>query len=809
MNFRVLRVLFFMGFLFFAPGVWSQTPQVNPVSVDVNQMSDEQIKKMLAEMEKRGLGIEEVIALARAKGATQQQIDQMRRRIEALKWSSRGDSTFMKGIEEEELLAKEGEFSQKAEFELEDEEERMNIFGFQFFNTENLSFVPNVNVPVSDNYALGNGDEVVINVYGASQQTYALQVERNGMIQIPDLGPVHVGGLPFKEVESRIQKRLVSIYNGMQGEHPNTFAEISLGQLKGINVNVIGEVHVPGTYTLPATASAFNALYLAGGPNSTGSFRRIDVIRDGVVYRSVDVYSYLIDGLTDANVQLRDMDVVLVRPYGLRVSVGGEFKRQGVFEAKEGEKVSDLIRYAGGFAEKAYTHRVDLYRNNTRTLSFKDVVADDFDKVVLQNGDSLVAGLIADRFENRVSVEGAVYRPGNYELNDGGLLSDLLKRAEGVKEEAFLERGVITRKKKDMSMETISFSVKDVLAGRADVKLHQEDRVQISSIFEMREARTVEVFGEVQYQGTYAFSEHMLLKDLIFQAGGFKEKADVGGIEVARRLSYDEASQLGSLLLHTYQFSVDRDLKLADEDANFELMPFDHVYIRQAPGFRPQGTVMLEGEVKYAGVYGITRKQERLSEVIKRAGWVTPEAYVRGASLRRKVELSEAEYEARVELAKRDTTLNEEDVKKIDYTVVGIQLDEILQQPGGDKDIFVEDGDQILIPSRMQTVKVSGAVLSPVALTCRKGLRLKNYINQSGGFADDAKKSKTYVLYSNGTTSATKGVLFWRKYPKIEPGCEIIVPAKPEVDKAAAASKWLALATTFTSLVTAVAIAFK
>ncbi|MFA8434233.1 MAG: SLBB domain-containing protein [Marinifilaceae bacterium] len=807
MKFRVLRVLFFVGFILFAPRVWSQNPQVNPASVDVNQMSDEQIKKMLAEMEKRGLGVEEAIALARAKGATQQQIDQMRRRIEALKWSSRGDSTLMKGIEEEELLNKEEEFSQKAEFELEEEEEELNVFGFQFFNTENLSFAPNVNVPVSDNYALGNGDEVVINVYGASQQTYTLQVERNGMIQIPDLGPVHVGGLPFKEVVSRIQKRLVSIYNGMQGEHPNTFAEVSLGQLKGINVNVIGEVYVPGTYTLPATASAFNALYLAGGPNSTGSFRRIDVIRDGVIYRSIDVYSYLIDGITDDNVQLRDMDVVLVRPYGLRVSVGGEFKRQGVYEAKEGEKVSDLIRYAGGFAEKAYTHRVDLYRNNSRTLSFKDVVADDFDRVVLQSGDSLVAGVIADRFDNRVSVEGAVYRPGDYELNDGGLLSDLLDRAEGVKEEAFLERGVITRKKKDMSMETISFSVKDVLAGKADVELQREDRVQISSIFEMREARTVEVFGEVQFQGTYAFSEHMLLKDLIFQAGGFKENADVSGIEVARRLSYDEASQLGSQLLHTYQFSVDRDLKLADEDANFELMPFDHVYIRQAPGFRPQGTVMLEGEVKYAGVYGITRKQERLSEVIKRAGWVTPEAYVRGASLRRKVELSEAEYEARVELAKRDTTLDEEDVKKIDYTVVGIQLDEILQQPGGDKDIFVEDGDQILIPSRMQTVKVSGAVLSPVALTCRKGLRLKNYIYQSGGFADDAKKSKTYVLYANGTTSATKGVLFWRKYPRIEPGCEIIVPAKPEVDKAAAATRWMAFASTLASLITAVAVA--
>ena len=781
----------------------SQSTNVNPASVNVEALSDAQIEKLISEMEKNGMSLEEAMALARARGASQLQIDQMVKKINEYKSGKRNGKVKVDELEEETVP--EEEFSEKVEFEAT--EKNKGVFGFQFFNSENLSFEPTMDVPVSESYSLGIGDEVNIAVYGASQQNYQLTVQKNGAVTIPDLGPVHVYGISFLEAEKKIKNRLVSIYNGMGGDRPNTFAEVSMGSLKGVKVNVIGEVNSPGTYSLPATASAFNALYLAGGPNENGSFRAIDVLRDGKLVCSVDVYAYLIDGKTQNNIQLRDQDVVLVRPYAKRVKVAGEFKRTGLFEAQKEETVADLLRFAGGFTDKAYTHRLELYRNNTRTLSFKGVSSDQYNQVQLMNGDSLVAGMLTERFENRVSIDGAVYRPGNYELTEGLQLSELIKKAEGLREEAFMERGVITRKLEDMSLKAVSFSVRDVVNGTIDFELQKEDRVQISSIFDMREARTVEIIGEVQFSGTYAWAENLRIGDLIFQAGGFKEEAEVAGIEVSRVLDYTETSELTKSLLHTFQFSLNRNLKLNPQDEAFLLQPFDKVYVRRAPGYRPQGFATIQGEVKYAGDFGITRKDEKISDIIRRAGGITPEAYVKGASLRRRIELSEAEYQAKLAIAAQDSTMTGEEIEKVSYQIVGIDLTAILANPGAVGNLQVQAGDQILVPSKLETVMVSGSVLSPVAHTFTQKKKLKDYVSGSGGFAERAKKGKVYVLYANGTTQATKCGLFGRRFPKVEPGCEIIVPEKPEVDKAGQASKWLAIASTFATLITAIAVA--
>ncbi|MGQ1909297.1 SLBB domain-containing protein [Marinifilum sp. RC60d5] len=794
-----------MGFLVVVCiGVSAQSTSINPATVDVKSLSDAQIKKVIDEMDKNGMSLEEAMTMARARGASQVQIDQLTQRIRAYQLTQQSNNVMFSAESDSSDYLQE-QFSDKVEFEAT--EKTKKIFGFQFFNSENLSFAPNVNVPVSDSYALGVGDEVNISVYGASQQNYLLRVQKNGALQIPDLGPVNVYGLSFKEAKEKIKSRLVSIYNGMQGANANTFADVSLGALQGVKVNVIGEVNVPGTYSLPATASVFNALYLAGGPNENGSFRRIDVVRDGKVINSVDVYAYLIDGETQANIQLRDQDVVLVRPYLNRIKLGGEFKRVGLFEAKDQENVTDMIRYAGGFTDKAYTHRLEMYRNNGRTLSFTGLDSDEYQTKVLINGDSIYAGEIVERFANRISIEGAVYRPGNYELTEGMSLSKLLEKAEGLREEAFLERGVITRKKSDMSLESISFSPRKVLSGTEDVELHREDKVLISSIFEMREARTVEIVGEVQFSGTYAWAENLTVSDLVFQAGGFKEGAEVTGVEVSRVLNYKETADLSKSLLHTFQLGVDRNLKLNAEDAAFILKPFDKVYVRRAPGYREQGTVSVQGEVKYAGEYGVTKKDEKISDVINRAGGLTLEAYVKGASLRRRIELSEAEYQAKLAIAAQDTTMNPGEVEKVKYQVVGLNLVEIMKNPGGVEDLQLLAGDQLLIPSKLETVMVSGSVLNPVAHTFMKRKNAKDYIMNSGGFALRAKKGKVYVLYANGTTAATKSGLFGRRFPKVEPGCEIIVPEKPEVDKATQASKWLAIASTFATLITAIAVA--
>ncbi|MGZ2369835.1 SLBB domain-containing protein [Ancylomarina sp. YFZ004] len=782
---------------------------INPATVNVAKLKDDQIRKIVDEMDKKGLGIEEAIMMARAKGASETQISQLRQRIEALRWSSRGDSTQLKKLDGEAELESLNELSPKAGLDEDIKKDLSKIFGFHFFNSDKLTFAPSINVPISDSYTLGLGDELVINIYGASQQIYNLQVQSNGSVYITDLGPVQVAGLTFVKAQNKIKNRLMSIYSGLKGDKPNTFVDVSAGQLKAVTVNVIGEVMAPGTFTLPATASAFNALYLAGGPNEKGSFRQIEVIRDGNIISTIDVYAYLIDGKTLENVQLRDQDVIMVRPYLNRVKVAGEFKREGWFEATKDESLADMLRYAGGFSENAYTHRVELYRNNTRTMTFKDVAIQDFVSTTLMNGDSIVAGIVIDRFENMVSVEGAVYRPGNYEMTEGLMLSQLIDRAEGAREEAYMERGVIIRKKKDYTFESLSFSLRDVLNGEIDIALKKNDKIQISSIFDMREARTIEIVGEVQFPGTYAYAENLKLADLIYMAGGFLEQAEVSAVEVSRILNTKEIESLTKKLSHSFQFPVDRQLKMADDDAAFILESFDRIYVRRAPGYRPQAVVKVQGEVAYAGDFGLTFKGEKISDVIRRAGGVTPEAFVEGASLRRKHEMNDAEYDAKMALIRQDTTMVDTIVKRITYQVVGIDLVKILEKTGGVEDLLMKDGDQLLVPEQMQTVKVSGAVLSPVALTFMDNKSLRKYIRSSGGFAESAKKSKVYVLYANGTAESTRGSIFGRRYPKVTPGCEIIVPEKPQVDKTAQAGKWLGITSAVVSMFTAISIALR
>lgn len=804
-NTYIISLLLFV-FAFFALGrdCFSQK-NIDPSSVNVSALTDAQVKKIVDQMEKNGMSLEQAISMARMRGASQSQIDQMVQKIKDYKRKKQFGEDEEMPVDSLSVDQFGDEFSEKKEFL--PEEKNKKIFGFHFFNSEKLNFTPNINVPVSDSYSLGIDDQLLISIYGASQKTYSLNVEKDGCIHIPDLGPVSVYGIPFEKVKENIKQRLIAIYNGMQGENPNTFASVNIGRLKGIKVNVIGDVNVPGTYTVPATSSVFNVLYLAGGPNKNGTFRNIQVIRNDKIVSVVDVYEYLIDGKTQSNIQLRNQDIILINPYLNRIAIEGEFKRSGLFEAKNNETVEDLIRYAGGFKEKAYTNRLDLYRNNSRTKSFLSVSKKDYTKQLVANGDSLVAGEIVDRFENRVVISGAVYRPGNYELKEGMKLSDLIKDAEGIRDDAFMERGVLTRKKDDLSLESISFSLKKVMLGQEDYTLKREDQVQISSIFDIKEARTVEVLGEVQFPGTYAWAENLKIADLIFKAGGFKESAEVANVEVSRVLDYNEISKLSKNLLHTYQAGVDRNLKVKADDENFMLMPFDKVYIRRSPGYREQQTVTIQGEVKFAGAYGITRKNEKLSDIVKRSGGLTPEAYLKGASLRRRIKLSEAEYQAKLALVSQDSTMSMDDIKKDFYQVVGIDLVAAMENPGCNEDLQVMGDDQILVPSKLETVTVSGAVLNPVSLTYTKNMSLKQYIRMSGGFSNVAKRGNTYVVYANGTSQATRGGLFGRRYPKIEPGCQVVVPKKPQIDRAAMASTWMAIASTFASLITAIAIA--
>lgn len=765
----------------------------NNKTESVKDIPQSQIDKLVQKMKEQGVSKEEAVAIARAKGANDAQIDQLLKRIEQAQSTS---STAP--VKSAAVIKNNVTFSKKEQVEAS--KAVTQTFGFRFFNTKNLNFASNLNTPLSDDYVIGVGDNIQINVYGASQQDYALQVNKNRAIKIPNIGPVYIGGLPLSEAKRLIKSRLSAIYNGMKGNYPNTFVSINVGDISGINVNVIGEANRPGTYTLPATATVFNALYLAGGPGANGSFRNISVVRDGNVISNVDVYDYLIKGDTRGNIQLRNNDVILVKPYLQRVFVEGAFKRQGIFEAKPGETVADIIRYVGGFTANAYNKQISLTRNNSRTLSFMTIASNDFESTPILNGDQIESGKVLELYENRVSISGAVYRPGNYELTDQLTLKKLIEKAEGLKDDAFLERGIITRKLDNLELQTLSFSVRDVLSEKENLLLKKEDKILISSIFDMREKRTVEIVGAVQSAGTFAYAENMTVADLIFMAGGFKEKAAISNIEIARRLNYTEAQDYSDKLIHTYSISVNRDLTLDEKDAQMILMPFDYVYVRNAPGYNQgQGTVSVTGEVKYAGSYGIMKKQERISDLIERAGGFTPEAYPAGVSLKRKEVLTDAQYKSRIQIAQQDPSMSISNVSKINYEIVAINLQGIMSEKGNNNDLILKDGDILVVPAKMQTVSVKGAVLNPVAITYDKKLTARDYINLSGGFANNAKKNKVYVVYPNGEAHATRGFIF-KSSPKVVPGAEIIVPEKPEIDRAAQAQRWIGMGSGLTGI---------
>lgn len=795
---RKLTLIIAVIFCFLAP-VGSLQAQ-NPASVDVNKLSDQQIQQIVNEVNSRGLSIDEAAQMAQMKGATTIQIEQLKRRIQELNFS-KGNSIANPASQNVQTsnFSREA-FSEKAVIKATPEVKK--IFGFQLFNSENLTFEPPVNIPTPQNYILGIDDELTVSIWGASQQNYQLRIETNGAVNIPDIGPVYVAGMEFSKAKELIKRRLISIYQGMDGAAPNTYAEVSISNLRSIKVNVIGEVMAPGTYTLPSTASAFNALYLSGGPNENGSFRNIQILRDNKLIKTIDVYDYLINANTQGNIQLREQDVIYIPTYKKRVEATGAFKRTGIFELTEKEKLSDLIRYVGGFTDEAFKSQLSLTRFTDSEKKVIDIAQASYDSFVPSNGDVLVASGIIDRYENRVTISGAVFRPGTYELTEGFTLAGLIKKAQGVKENYFSNRGLIVRLQNNLAPMTLSFNVDEILEGSKDIQLQREDQVIIQDIFSMRQKRTVHILGEIQNPGEFDFSDKMTLKDLIFKAGGFTEAASESFIELARRHNYAEANQMNDELVKLFQFNIDRDLKLDNNADTFHLQAFDYVYVRKAPSYYEQRTVTISGEVKYPGPYSIGTKRERISDLIYRAGGLTPNAFVKGARMKR----ANQQAMERLEVLRNNQpdSLITKAEKQIQSDHLELRLEDIMKAPGSAFDYVLKDGDQIIIPEVAQEVRISGEILNPIGLAYQEGKSLKYYINRSGGFSEKAYKRKTFVIYSDGTTQVSRN-FFCHNYPKIEPGCQIIVPEKPEKQRVDNTGKWLGIASTMGTIAVAIA----
>ena len=665
------------------------------------------------------------------------------------------------------------------------------VFGREIFSNKNLSFEPDLNIPTPKNYILSAGDELLINVWGDSELNLKLKVSPEGTILIPNLGPVSVSGLTIETAENRIRQELGRIMSTLSGntDGANTFVSVSLSQIRSIKVNIVGEVVAPGTYTLPSFATLFNALYAAGGVNEIGSLRGIKVYRNSKEVAKLDVYDYLLNGKYNTNIRLEENDMVIVSPYDQLAVVRGKVKRNRIFEMKKGETLQQLLNMAGGFTGDAYKKDVRIKRKADSRYQIATVTEDKYPTFAMMDGDSLLVDSVIPFYENRLIVTGAVWRPGEYELNGTvHTVKGLINQAAGLKGDEFTGRAQITRLNPDFTTTVIAVDIRGILNGTSpDIELKPEDILNIPSLFDLREPYTIKVSGAVNYVDTVLpYRNNLTVEDAIMMAGGLKESAATVNVEVARRIKDTKTYENSNRTAEVFNFELNDNLGLISVDGKnsnsvFTLEPFDEVYVRFSPGYQEQQVVKVDGEITFSGDYVLAEKNSRLSNIIAKAGGITPDAYVKGASLKR--QLTEDEMRRLETLLQLSSNKQSRDsvalsLENIKNYSVGIDLEKALANPGSAHDVVLRDGDELYIPQLQSTVKINGAVTYPNSVTYTEGMSVGNCLSQAGGYNDIARKYPI-VIYMNGKVATTKKCfIFFKRYPKVEPGCEIVVPTK-------------------------------
>lgn len=666
---------------------------------------------------------------------------------------------------------------------------KKKIFGHDLFQNEDLTFEPAMNIATPQNYILGAGDAVFIDIYGASQKTIEETISPDGYVVVEDFGPIQLGGLTVEQANARVKSKLGTRYSSSN-------IQFSVGQTRTITVNVMGEVKTPGSYTLSAFATVFHALYMAGGPNDIGTLRNIKVYRNNRLVTTVDVYDYILNGNLKGNVRLADNDVITVGTYDCMVNVTGKVKRPMYYEMKRDESMKSLIAYSGDFASDAYRKSVRVIRKQGTQLSVFNVNEFDMGSFHMADGDSVLVDSVLNRYSNMVEVKGAVFRPGMYQLGEQiNSVKTLMEYCEGVTEDAFTAHAVMHRMKKDRTLEVIPVDIAGIMEGTAtDIPLQNEDVLFVPTRQDVQEEQTITIHGEVRYPGVYRYAANETLEDFVLQAGGLKETAAMVNVFVSRRIVNPTATEADSILGESFNFAL-KDGFVIDGEPGFHLQPFDEVFVRKSPGYKVQQNVTVEGEVQFTGDYSLTKQNERLSDLIKKAGGVTSIAYVAGARLERKMnEAERIRYEESMKMQKeqKETTLmeqalksgrsisemksasafTEDKIKIPDTYYVGIELDKALKEPGSDADIVLREGDRLVVPGQTSTVKISGEVMYPNTVGFEAGKKAKYYINQAGGYSSKAKKKRTYIIYMNGDVAKVGS------RTKVRPGCEIVVPQK-------------------------------
>ena len=626
------------------------------------------------------------------------------------------------------------------------------IFGASLFQNDKLSFEPNMRIATPKNYSLGPEDELDIHIFGDVLDNFKVTVSPEGTVKILNLSPIYVNGLSIDAASERIISRLRQLYQGLNKPGSGSSAQVTLAGVRSIKVTLTGEVNFPGSYTVSSLATAFNALYLAGGPNRNGSFRTIRVIRNNKVIRTLDLYDFLLRADQKDNIHLNDQDIIRVGDYENRVELIGEVKRPYIYEMVKGESFKDLLRYAGGFTEKAYTYTINVRRNTSREIKLLNISQEEVDSFLPNNGDVYTVGTIIERYENRVEVQGAVFRPGNYAIEAGlSTVKELIKKSEGLREDAFLNRATLTRRKENYDPEVLPIDLGKILRGeQADIPLQREDVLQVFSIGNLREKRFVNIVGEVNAPGEFEYKEGMKVADLILQAKGLKESASYANLELARRIITHGNAEPQAAKIEIISFTIDGSLKISNEGNQLSLQPFDIVSIRKSPNYEEQRSVKILGMVNFPGSYAIQNNQQRISDLIQRAGGLRTEGYLEGGKLIRGT------------------------------MTVGVNLKEVLSNPASQENLQLMAGDELTIPRLLQTVKLTGAVQNPLAVSYKEDFSLKEYIAEAGGYTVNANRKKMYVTYANGVSNQIRKFFIFKKNPRIEPGSEIVIPAFPE-----------------------------
>lgn len=804
------------------------------------QMSEDKIIQYVTEQQEKGVSQEQIIYNLSKRGVTVQQLQQMRQKYEKTQssgfmgstLSTSGDGKIVRTrteqtnaqnrstmnlvqslddqnaarsmTEPERLQMMYDEsmflFTDSLYLLMESLKPKKEIYGHDLFRSDNMTFQPSLNLATPKNYRLGPGDEVIIDVWGASQMSIQETISPDGKIVVENIGPVYLNGMTVDEANNHLKAVFSQIYSGLRDGSQDSHITLSLGQNRSIQINVMGDVVYPGTYTVSSFATIFNALYMAGGVSEIGSLRSIKLYRKNKEISSLDVYDYLINGRLGNDIRLEDNDVVVVPPISCLVTIDGRIRRPMFYEMKTDESVADLISYAGGMATDAYRKDVRLVRMGDVQREIFTLDSDRQKSFRLADGDSVYVDSIMVTFSNMVEVRGAVYRPGQFQVGDGiRTVRDLVSAAGGLREEAFLSRVLLNRTNPDKTLTNMALDMSGIMAGSAaDVELRNGDVLLVPNLFDVREDPTFSIFGEVQFPGTYAYADNTQIEDLILQAGGLKESASVSKVDVVRRSRDKSRLDDNDQISEIFSFSISEGLTVGAND--FTLNPFDEVYIRRSPGYAENRRVRVEGEVLFPGYYSISTKGERLSDIIGRAGMFTGEAYASGARLERTMTDEEKlRLKDITKLISGNDSLMLESVDLATTFYVGINLQAALDEPGGDEDIILRDGDRLIVPQFTNTVKMNGEVMYSNTVSYIPGKNLKYYIDRAGGFGQNAKRNKAYVIYMNGTVAKAKK----HSGKMIQPGCEIIVPSKLERE-GMTTSEILSLSSTSASLATVV-----